>query len=92
MMTITSMLAGAAFAAALGLYDAWSNKRGALGWIVSIIASVVGGVVVGAALPQIAILALKPDRPAALYIGLAGVVAGVLVGSSVALSVVNRFR
>ena len=28
---------------ALGLYEAWSQKRGVLGWIVSVVASVVGG-------------------------------------------------
>lgn len=92
MMTITLMLAGAALAAAVGLYDAYSHRRGVMGWIVSIVASVVGGVLAGATLPQLVILALKPDGPAALYIGLASVLAGVLIGSSVALWVVNRFR
>lgn len=92
MMTITLLLAGAALAAAVGLYEAFKHKRGVMGWIVSIVASVVGGVLVGAALPQLVILALRPDGPAALYFGLAGVVAGVLVGSSAALSIVNRFR
>lgn len=92
MMTITLMLAGAALAAAMGLYDAFSNKRGVMGWIVSIVASVAGGVLVGAALPQIVILALKPDGALALYVGLASVLAGVLVGSSLALWIVNKFR
>ncbi len=92
MMTITLLLAGAALAAAVGLYDAYANKRGVIGWIVSIVASIVGGVFVGAALPQAIIMAMKPDGQAALYIGLAGVVAGVLAGSSSALWIVNRFR
>jgi uncharacterized membrane protein YeaQ/YmgE (transglycosylase-associated protein family) len=30
---------------AVGLYEAWLKKRGALGWIVNIVASVVGGFV-----------------------------------------------
>jgi hypothetical protein len=30
---------------AVGIHEAWLNKRGALGWIVSIVASVIGGLV-----------------------------------------------
>lgn len=30
---------------AVGLYEAWSKERGAAGWIVSIVVSVIGGVV-----------------------------------------------
>ena len=29
---------------AVGIYEAWSKERGALGWIVSIVVSVIGGV------------------------------------------------
>jgi len=94
MMTITLLLAGAALAAAMGLYDAWSNKRSLLGWIVSILASVVGGVFVGGLLPQVLILTLGNNlsKDAALYVGLGAVLAGVLIGSSVALRIVNRFQ
>lgn len=92
MMIITLLLAGAALAAGLGVYDAWTHKRGVMGWVVSLVASVVGGVLVGAILPQVAIFALRPDGHAALYIGLAGVAIGVLAGSSLALWLVNRFR
>lgn len=92
MMTITLLLAGAALAAAVGLYDAFSNRRSLLGWLVSIIASVAGGVFVGALLPQVVIPLLgNLGRDAALYIGLSSVLAGVLVGSSIALRIVNRF-
>ena len=31
---------------AVGLYEAWLNKRGPLGWIVNIIAAVIGGLLV----------------------------------------------
>lgn len=92
MMTITLLMAGAGLAAAMGLYDAWTNKRGVMGWIVSIIVSVVGGVFVGALLPQLIILGLKPSDSIVLWVGLASVLAGVLAGSSLALWVVNRFR
>lgn len=92
MMTITLLLAGAGLAAAVGLYDAWTNKRGVLGWLVSIVASVAGGVFVGAALPQAIIMGLRPSDNILLWVGLGGVLAGVLIGSTIALWIVNRFR
>lgn len=92
MMTLTLLLAGAGLAAAMGLYDAWTNKRGVMGWIVSIIVSVVAGVFVGVLLPQLVILGLRPGDSIILWVGLTSVVIGVLAGSSLALWLVNRFR
>ncbi|MBX9845661.1 MAG: hypothetical protein K2Z80_28035 [Xanthobacteraceae bacterium] len=96
MMTITLLLAGAALAAAMGLYDAYANKRGVFGWIVSIAASVVGGVTVGMMLPMLAMTAWNPpkstDPTLIMVVGLASVLVGVIAGSSIALWIVNRFR
>lgn len=93
MMTITLLLGGAGFAAAMGIYDAYSNKRGAMDWIVSIIALVIGGVVVGAILPQLFISIIAPSsNQVAGYIGLTSVAVGVIAGGWIALWLVNRFQ
>ncbi len=51
---------------ALGLYEAWSQKRGVLGWLVSIVASVVGGFLgaaVASVILEILLSYLKSGRP-----------------------------
>ncbi len=96
MMTITLLICGAALAAAMGLFDAYRHKRGAMGWIVSIAASLVGGVAVGMMLPMLAMTAWNPPKSAdptlIMVVGLASVLVGVIAGSSIALWIVNRFR
>ena len=92
MMTISLLAFGTCLAAAVGLYDAYAKGRDAMGWIVSIAASILGGVPAGLFVPMGLIGVLNPGKDAALLVGLAGLVIGVLVGSSIVLWIVNRFR
>ncbi len=92
MMTMTLLLAGLALAAGMGIYEAWTKQRGVAGWTVNIVASAVGGIAAGMALPMLVVTALNPGRDGAFYIGMASVVIGVVAGSSIALWIVNRFR
>lgn len=85
---------------AVGIYEAWKNKRGPLGWIVNIIASVVGGtcggILVGggamaaAGLVRDRLLPTWPELDA--LVGLPAMLAGLVLGSWLALKLVNRFR
>ena len=91
---------------AVGLYEAWLNKRGVLGWIVNIFASVIGGLIVGmvAATAMDIILpllilpfvsfegSLASSRHPLLYILEAGMAIALLMGSWFTLQIVNRFR
>lgn len=86
---------------AVGIYEAWLNKRGALGWIVNIVASVVGGLVVtifiGMAMESILPYlhlegSLASSQHPLLYVLLAGMAILTVLGSSVTLRIANRFR
>ena len=86
---------------ALGLYEAWSQKRGVLGWIVSVVASVVGGflgaavasVILGSILSQLNLgVALAETQHPLRYIASAGMMLLALLGSWIALQIVNRHR
>lgn len=86
---------------AYGIYEAWSNKRGVLGWIVSIVGSFFGGIVaglVGAEIMDLVLPHLHLDGPLATsqhplrYILPAVMMLFMLSGSWVALRIVNRFR
>ena len=86
---------------AVGIYEAWLNKRGALGWIVNIVASVVGGLVVtifiGIAMESILPYlhlegSLASSQHPLLYVLLAGMAILTVLGSSVTLRIANRFR
>ncbi|MBS4082764.1 MAG: hypothetical protein KGZ73_04365 [Rhizobiales bacterium] len=86
---------------AYGVYEAWSNKRGVLGWIVSIVCSFLGGIVaglVGAEILDLILPYLRLDGPLATshhplrYILPAGMMVFILSGSWAALKLVNRFR
>jgi hypothetical protein len=86
---------------AVGLHDAWSNKRGVLGWIVSIVCSIIGGflaLALGSLVMEAILPLIKLDGPLATsqhpmrYISLAGMMALMLLGSWGALQIVNRFR
>jgi len=90
----------------VGLYEAWLNKRGVLGWIVNIFASVIGGLIVGmvAATAMDIILplfilpfvqfegSLASSRHPLLYILEAGMTIVIVLGSWFTLQIVNRFR
>lgn len=75
----------------MGLIDAWSKKRGVLGWIVSILASFVGGIF--GTVSTAAVL----DTPKLLHLdgtllGTACLATGLLLGSWFAVRIANRFR
>lgn len=85
----------------VGLYEAWSKKRGVLGWIVSIIAAVVGGILgaaAGSPLFDAALTIIKPqgalfETKSPLFFVLLNVqMIFTLLGSWITLWVVNRFR
>jgi hypothetical protein len=88
-------------ALAVGIHEAWSRKRGALGWIVSIFASL-AGTFLATLLPSRVIepilMRLGLEVPMAdtdgllIYVLLAGLMLLTLLGSWVALWVVNRLR
>jgi uncharacterized membrane protein len=86
---------------AVGLYEAWLKKRGALGWIVSIVASVIGGFLAvtfgGMAmemiLPRLHLEgSLMSSQHPLLYILSAGMAILTVLGSWITLQIVNRFR
>lgn len=86
---------------AVGLYEAWSQGRGVLGWIVSVVASVVGGFlavsmggsVMEMVLPHLGIEgSLASTRHPLLYVWSAGMMMLTLAGSWLALWLVNRLR
>ena len=86
---------------AVGLHEAWSKKRGGLGWIVSIVASVVGGFAAASLagmamemmLPRLRLEgSLASSRHPLLYISSVGLTILTLLGSWIALQIVNRFR
>ena len=100
-----SMTIGLAFlvaALAVGIHEAWTKKRGVLGWIVNIVVSFVG--VFLAAPPGgmvvVMILGLFMDVSGSLAatggpaaaVGLAGMMVVALLGSRGALWIVNRWR
>ena len=88
-------------ALAVGIREAWLNKRGVLGWIVSIVASLVGGLV-GASLGSMVLGtiqgllnlegALAETRHPLLYVSLVGMMLLALLGSWIALRIVDRMR
>ena len=82
---------------ALGLYDAWSQKRGVMGWIVSIIASVVGGFlgavvassILGTVLSYLNLgVPLVATQHPVRYIASAGMMLLAMLGAWIALQIV----
>lgn len=88
-------------ALAVGIHEAWTNKRGMLGWIVNIVASFVGAFL-GAQVGGLAMLmflrpfmdgtSLAASGGAVMSIALAGGMVAALLGSWGALLTVNRWR
>jgi hypothetical protein len=86
---------------AFGLYEAWSQKRDVLGWIVSVVASVVGGflgaavasTILGMVLSSLNLgVPLVETQHPLRYIASAGMMLLALLGSWIALRIVNRYR
>jgi hypothetical protein len=99
--SLTIGFAYIAAALAVGIHEAWTNKRGVLGWIVNIVVSFVG-VFVGAQLGgMVIVMILSPfmDKPSlaatggpVLSVALAGGMLFSLLGAWGALQIVNRWR
>lgn len=97
--SLTIGLAFIAAALAVGIHEAWTEKRGVLGWIVNLIVSFVG-VFVAAPLGGAVIAILLSDGGRSLAatggaraaLGLAGMMLVTVLGSWGALQIVNRWR
>jgi hypothetical protein len=85
---------------AVGIYEAWAKKRGVVGWIANIVASVIGGTIVGFTLGS-AVMLLAGSLAQRLgpnwaeldaLLGLPATIIGLVLGSWLALRIVNRFR
>lgn len=86
---------------AMGVAEAWSQRRGVLGWIVSLIAAIAGGSVgvwLGSVAMEMIIPSLQLEGSLASsqhpfrYVASAGMMILTLLGSWLALALVNRFR
>jgi hypothetical protein len=101
-MTLAIVFLGATVA--VGMHEAWTMRRGALGWIVSIVVAFVGGFVAaefGNLIfePMLMLLAqqnagrsLAAAGGPMLYVSLAAMMLLMLFGSWLALKVVSRWR
>jgi hypothetical protein len=97
-----SIIIGWAFLAAalaVGVHEAWTEKRGVLGWIVNIVVSFVGAFVVAPVGGMVVVLLLSDGSRSLAAAGgprlsaaLAGMMLVTLLGSSGALRIVNRWR
>jgi hypothetical protein len=88
-------------APAVGIHEAWTKKRGVLGWIVNFVVSLVGAFLVAPLGGMIIAIILSPfmDRSSlaatggtVMYVALAAMMVVVLLGSWGALWIVNRWR
>src|SRR4051794_24112584 len=87
-------------ALAIGMHEAWSKKRGVLGWIVSIVASLAGAFLaasLGSMVMETILMHLNLEGPLAtrhpvIYVSFAGMMLLTLLGSWIALWIVNRLR
>jgi len=97
------VIAFAVFAAtlAIAIFEAWTKRRGVLGWIVNIVSSFVATFVAAqlAGLLMVAILmpfaegsSLAASGGAVMAVSLAGVMAAAVLGSWGALMILNRWR
>jgi hypothetical protein len=98
---LTLALAFLVAALAVGIHEAWSKKRGVLGWIVSIVASLAGAFLaasLGGMVMETILMHLNLEGPLAatqhplIYVSLAGMMLLTLLGSWIALWIVNRLR
>jgi hypothetical protein len=99
-----SMMIGLALLAAapaVGVHEAWTQKRGVLGWIVNIVVSFAGAFLFAPIAGMVVAMMLSPfmDRPSraatggpVMYVALASMMMATLLGAWVALWIVNRWR
>ncbi|MEQ1715937.1 MAG: hypothetical protein ABL907_08125 [Hyphomicrobium sp.] len=87
--------------AAVGIHEAWTHKRGVLGWIVSIVVAFVGALVTVELVELVMVMilmfvkldgSLAAAGPPLMDIALAGMMVVTLLGSWAALWIVNRWR
>lgn len=99
--SMTIGLAYIAAALAVGIHEAWTQKRGVLGWIVNIVVSFLGGFLaaqLGGMVIGIVLSAVNPGRSLAatggplFSVALAGGMLVTLLGAWGALQIVNRWR
>ncbi|WP_314950857.1 hypothetical protein [Bradyrhizobium cosmicum] len=85
----------------VAIYEAWSNKRGAIGWIVNLFASAVGGLVavavigmaMEAMLPHLHLEgSLASSQNPLKYVLIAAIAICMVLGSWMPLWAVNRLR
>lgn len=98
---MTLMLIFFIAALAAGIHDAWTHRRGVLGWIVSLVVAVVGGflgAMLGSTMMEFLLThvdvggSLASTRHPLLYITSAAMMLLVLSGAWLALWFVNRLR
>ena len=86
---------------AVGIHEAWSKKRGVLGWIVNIVVAVIGGFVAAifagmafeTILPHLHLEgSLASSQHPLLYVLSAAMAILTVLGSWIPLQIVNRFR
>ena len=95
-------LAFCAAALAVGIHEAWTKKRGVLGWIVNIVVSFVGAFLAAPLGGMVVALLLSPFMGGStslaaaggpvMHVALAGTMIVTLLGSWGALWIVNRLR
>jgi hypothetical protein len=99
--SMTIGLALLAAAPAVGLHEAWTKKRGVLGWIVNFVVSLVGAFLAAPLGGMVIVMILSPfmDKPslaatggAVMSVALAGQMIVTLLGAWGALWIVNRWR
>lgn len=88
-------------APAVAIHEAWTKKRGVLGWIVNFVVSLVGAFLFAPLGGMVIAMILSPfmDKPSlaatggpVMYVALAGMMLVTLLGSWGALWIVNRWR
>jgi hypothetical protein len=95
-------LALLAAAPAVGIHEAWTKRRGVLGWILSIVVALIGAFVFAPLGGMVIVLMLSPFTDGArsvaaagggvMSVALAGMMLCILLGAWGALRIVNRWR
>ncbi len=99
--SLTIGLALLAAAPAVGIHEAWTKKRGVLGWVVNIVVSFLGALLLAPVGGMILAFGLTPfvdgtsiaaSGSPLMDVALAGMMGVVLLGAWGALWIVNRWR
>ena len=100
--SLTIGLAVLAAVPAVGIHEAWTKRRGVLGWIVNVVVSFAGAFLIAPLGGMVMVIILGPFMGGAsslaaaggpvMSVALAGMMAVTLLGAWVALQIVNRWR